>query len=54
MDNLSDLETKRLAANALAEYPETLNEDQREHVKTLTGRDSLHDDFETMVITSSP
>lgn len=54
MDNMSDLETKRLAANALAEYPETLNKDQREHVKTLTGRDSLHDDFETMVITSSP
>ncbi|MXW52466.1 MAG: hypothetical protein F4X44_09385 [Gammaproteobacteria bacterium] len=54
MDNMSDWETKRLAANALAEYPETLNKDQREHVKTLTGRDSLHDDFETMVITSSP
>ncbi len=54
MDNLPDLETKRLAANALAEYPETLNEDQREHVKTLTGRDSLRDDFETIVITSSP
>ncbi len=37
LDNFPDQETKRLAANALVKYKNSLNEEQLDHVKSLSG-----------------